>query len=128
LTRGYQFYGTSARREYGITVTLVNEETTERKSVHIAESPRVAARAVVEKIEGTPWKVDVVSTPQSIYTDMQGRRGGSLSTLPEHLFSVIGRRDVLSSRILALLRPERAQKPRGHAWKGKKMKHLFEDC
>jgi hypothetical protein len=112
-----RIYPASRRSEYGLTVGLLDEETGDRKYVHVMGAPMEAARTLAASIEGSNWKVDVVSTPQSILSDLRGRPNHNVTNGPERLLLRIGRGDLLSEKLRDSLRRPRAKKPRGHAWR-----------
>lgn len=65
------------RRQHGVIVTARDQQTGERRTVHRAgdTTTRCLAAACAEVVSwGPQWMVATVSTPRSIFRDLQGTR------------------------------------------------------
>jgi hypothetical protein len=74
-------YNGTTRRADGLTVVASNAATREQRALVRRDMPlRVALRDVCATLDGWPgdWRVDVISTPTTIYTDLRGRAGHSV--------------------------------------------------
>jgi hypothetical protein len=96
---GISPYSGRMRQEDGITVFCENPEGDQRWSSRSDMSPRVALRDIAREIDSWDgeWRVIVVSSPTTIWTDIHGRRENA--TPEANLLSAIGRLDLCHPRI-----------------------------
>lgn len=91
-----------ARDAYGVTVTIVEQATRERRTIVQSRGQAIPAfRSVVEEIDELEgdWRVSVVSTPTTILADLRNDRPASRrGESPERRFcAAIGRLDLLEN-------------------------------
>ena len=103
---------------YGATVTIRNQETRELRTLHHAGAPGPALREIVAEIDAAEgnWLVVAISSPNSIYRDLQGSRIAFDSTHSAHEKSVADPRSNESNALarvgrMDLLEPLDKSKP-----------------
>lgn len=95
------------RSETGIIVTARDRDAAAYLVLHRTGPRRAALRAVcavLDSLEGD-WRVLTISSPESVYRDLQGTRArpdADITPYPEpHALGVIGRHDLLDPSLLA---------------------------
>lgn len=94
------------RSAFGCIVTAHEQETGRTDTLHEKGLPLSALRSICDRLdlrEGS-WRIVSVSTPETIFRDLQGTRrheGRDLLQLPEQaMLARIGRRDLLAPSLL----------------------------
>ena len=91
------------RDDYGVTVTIRDQDTGALDTI-VGHGPvREALSHVCERIDerGGHWKVLTVSSPATIFTDLQGMRDPENAVVDLRMLSQVGRSDLYDDGRLA---------------------------
>lgn len=88
------------RNEYGVTVTIRDQETLKMLTISAKGPVITALTTVCDMIDSRDgcWRIVSVSTPASIFSDLQGAKSEPRGTMEATMLGKVKRRDLLEVR------------------------------